>query len=232
MNIKITQRRKEENNRQYAYRLLRDSIMTLHLLPGTSINEGELSELLKVSRTPVREAVIMLKEESLVEVYPQSGSRVSMINIGILKEGYFMRSIIEPEILKEMAGKLSKEQMLCLKENILKQEEVLQQEEQIDAFFKLDDTFHRIIYAAAAKDKIWYAMKKVSTHYDRVRYLDAIMNHTDLSQILQEHKRIYHMLLIGLSRDVDIRNFYDRHLGTFQIHFQEILEKNEDYFVL
>ncbi len=59
----------------------------------------------------------------------------------------------------------------------------------------------------AGKQKTWYAMKKVSSHYDRVRYLDAIMNKTDLTAIHQEHRDIYHMLLLGLSVDFDLKIF-------------------------
>ncbi len=49
----------------------------------------------------------------------------------------------------------------------------------------MDDEFHHIIYKAVEKNKIWYAMKRVSSHYDRARYLEAIMNETDLNKINQ-----------------------------------------------
>lgn len=56
MEIKISDKRESENNREYVYRVLRDNIMTLKLLPGTTINEGELAESFHMSRTPVHEA--------------------------------------------------------------------------------------------------------------------------------------------------------------------------------
>lgn len=230
MPIKILDKREKENNREYAYRLLRHNIMTLQLLPGVTLNEGELTELLNVSRTPIHEAIIMLKEESLVDVYPQSGSRVSLIHIDILKEGYFLRSVIEPEIIQQIAGNVPGKQMEGLEENLKQQKAVLQSEDKIDAFFKLDDRFHHLIYSAAGKDKTWYAVKKVSSHYDRVRYLDAIMNQTDLESILKEHKEIAHILLLGMTGDFDLKYFYNRHLGTYRRHFQEILEKYPGYF--
>lgn len=40
MSIKISEKREKENNREYAYRLLRSNIMTLQLMPGTTLNEG------------------------------------------------------------------------------------------------------------------------------------------------------------------------------------------------
>lgn len=101
--------------------------MTMQLLPGETLNEAELAEIFHVSRTPVHEAVIMLKEEMLVEVYPQSGSKVSYININTLKEGYFMRSVLEPEILATLAGSLSQDYVEKIKENLDLQKKVLEE---------------------------------------------------------------------------------------------------------
>ena len=194
MKLKISERRKKENNREYAYRVLRDNIMTMQLLPGETLNEAELAEIFHVSRTPVHEAVIMLKEEMLVEVYPQSGSKVSYININTLK------------VLEE------------------------KNEDSIDAFFKLDNKFHQLIYQAGNKSNVWRAVRRVSSHYDRVRYLDAIMSKTDLEAIQKEHEKIFHQLLIGYTEDFDLKKFYDRHLGIYRKNFQNILEHYPEYF--
>ena len=231
-NIKILEKKENENNREYAYRLLRYNIMSLQILPGAAINEGELAELLNVSRTPIREAVLMLKDESLIEVYPQSGSKVSLIDVDILKEGFFLRSTIEPEIIVQLAGNIGHEYTERMKRNLQKQEEILElnEQERVDMFFKTDDKFHHIIYEAANKDTIWYAMKRVSSHYDRVRYLDAIMNNRNLNEILREHHKIYYLLLIGFADDYDLRLFYNSHLGSYRQKFQQILERFPEYF--
>lgn len=230
MEIKISDKRENENNREYAYRVLRDNIMKLQLLPGTTINEGELAEQFGISRTPVHEAVIMLKEELLVEVYPQSGSKVSLIQLDILKEGHFLRSLIEPEIIGRLAGNITSEQVSKLRENLEAQKHALGCEDNIDMFFKLDDSFHHLIYIMAGKVRTWYAVKKVSTHYDRIRYLDAIMNHTELKNIYEQHKKIMEILLLGSSSDFDLKKFYDSHLGTYRKGFQRIYENYPDYF--
>lgn len=232
MNIKILDRLNNENNREYAYRLLRYNIMSLQLLPGASINEGELSELLNVSRTPIREAILMLKDEDLIEVYPQSGSKVSLIDMAIVKEGYFLRAVIETEIIMSLAGNMNKEQLSELKENLEQQQRIIDFEERdkIDAFVRTDDEFHHKIYELASKHKIWYSVKKICSHYDRVRYLDAIINSIDLNDILKQHNKIYYLLLIGYDADFDFKLFYDRHLGIYKRSFKEIMEKYPTYF--
>lgn len=230
--IVLTPRREQENHKEYAYRLLRDNIMTLHMLPGTPINEGELSELLNISRTPVHEAVMKLKDEALIDVFPQRGSLVSRIDIGIFKEGYFLRLTVEPAILQEIAGRIPQEKLERLKENLELQQAMVEAEgdPDVDLFLKMDNEFHKIICHIAEKPHIWKAVRSVNSHFDRVRYMDAIVNTLDVGLLYQEHKKIYYDLLMGIASDEELRQFYTGHLGRFQQNFQHILETYPDYF--
>ncbi|MEG0339412.1 MAG: GntR family transcriptional regulator, partial [Oscillospiraceae bacterium] len=84
MNLTYFVPNQNENSRAFAYRLLRNNIMTLKLVPGTVIKEGELSRQLNMSRTPIHEAITALKDEWLVEVVPQSGTKVTLIDKSLL----------------------------------------------------------------------------------------------------------------------------------------------------
>ena len=107
----FSERKNGETNSKYAYRLLRESIMSFKLLPGEPLDETVISEQFGTSRTPVREALILLKNEKLVDILPQKGSKVSFINLDLVRQGYFTRRVIETAIFKETAGKLSPEQL-------------------------------------------------------------------------------------------------------------------------
>ena len=206
--------------------------MTLHLPPGTVLNESELSDILEISRTPVHEAIIKLTSEHLVEVYPQSASKVSLIDMELLKEGVFLRSTVELAIFRKICGQISSYELLPLKQNLDNQQIALESENPIDTFFKLDDAFHKIIYNIANKPKTWYSVKSISSHYDRVRYIDAILNETDLKSIYNQHKTIYHLILMGLTHDFDFDEFYIKHLGTFRKNFESLMEKYPHYFLI
>ncbi|MBI4277638.1 MAG: GntR family transcriptional regulator, partial [Armatimonadetes bacterium] len=78
------------------YRQLKDSIVTSHLLPGTILREVELSERLGVSRTPLREALRMLKAEGLVELAPHRGAQVAQVSRQDLIDAYEVREWLEP----------------------------------------------------------------------------------------------------------------------------------------
>ena len=133
-------RRMDENNRAYAYRMLRKNIMTLQLQPGCQLSEAELCEQLAMSRTPVHEALMMLKSEWLVDVLPQRGSIVSKISVPYLNEGFAMRRILEPALLRGLAGKLTREQLNEFQELLNRQNEdlYLDQDAADDFFISLD----------------------------------------------------------------------------------------------
>lgn len=230
--MKISKRLKKENNREFSYRILRDNIMTLNIEPGSHLNELELSEMLSISRTPVHESIITLKNEYLIDVYPQSSSRVSYINLELLKEGIFMRSIAEPEIFKQIDGRVSPDYMNKLQNNLESQKKCLESDDAINDFFKLDDEFHYIIYEAALKSRTWHSIKAISSHFDRVRYIDAIYTKSNLNIFYEEHQEMYYYLLLGIPNKKDFNGFYKNHLLMYQKHFPEILKKYPAYFIL
>ncbi len=100
-------RQPDENNRAYAYRILRKNIMNIQLQPGCQLSEADLSERLVMSRTPIHEALMMLKGEWLVDVLPQRGSIVSKISSQYITEGYAMRIMRYRALLRSLSGHLT-----------------------------------------------------------------------------------------------------------------------------
>ncbi len=224
-------RNTEENNRDYAYRILRKSIMMLNLEPGEALSEGELSEVLGMSRTPVHEALILLKNEGLVDILPQRGSKVSCISLNQVKEGYFMRQILEAAIITDIAGTLAPDQMQLLKENLDRQRLLLAGEEpHTEYFIELDDQLHKLLYRFSRRDRIWTAVHSLNSHYDRIRYLDTLVNTVDLNVVLKHHIDLYYYLLLGIPADVDIQKFCRSHLGRFMLDFQKTIAAHPKYF--
>ena len=67
--------------------------MSLELPPGTSISEKEIAEKLQVSRTPVREAFLRLSEDELLNVLPQRGTLVTLIDLEHVDEARFLQVV-------------------------------------------------------------------------------------------------------------------------------------------
>ena len=77
------------------YQTLRDEIVRLVRLPGTALRERDVAAERGVSRTPVREAVLRLADERLIEIFPQSGTFVAPIKTEDALDALFLRTAIE-----------------------------------------------------------------------------------------------------------------------------------------
>src|ERR1700716_1550016 len=84
---------------------LRELIISLGLPPGSPLSRVALAEQFGVSSTPIRDALMRLDEEGLVEVYPQHATVVSRIDIGLAQQAHFLRQALELEIVKGLALK-------------------------------------------------------------------------------------------------------------------------------
>ena len=91
----------KESNRDYAFRVIRENIIKLELKPGTMISEQDPAYELDLSRTPVHEALQELSKSKIVEVFPQKGSLVSLINLELVDEAVFVRATLESAITEE-----------------------------------------------------------------------------------------------------------------------------------
>lgn len=228
----LRQRHPDENSRAYSYWALRRNIMILRLEPGAILNEAELGEQLGMSRTPIREALILLGNEGLVDILPQRGSKVSRISLSHVKEGYFMRRVLEEAIIKELAGTLSPEQMEKIKENIDLQEEALSGSpgKINDVFFELDDEMHRLLYEFSHRARIWDSVHGLCSHYDRIRYLDTRINVENQMMILEQHRELYYYLMMGIPGNVDLELFYTDYLGRWLDDFRNTYTAYQEYF--
>src|ERR1700751_3721249 len=78
-------------------------IMALELPPGSPLSRTTLAGQFGVSSTPIRDALMRLEEEGLVEVFPQYATVVSRIDVGLAQQAHFLRQALELEIVKALA---------------------------------------------------------------------------------------------------------------------------------
>jgi DNA-binding GntR family transcriptional regulator len=82
---------------------LRDLIISLELPPGSPLSRIILAKQFGVSSTPIRDALMRLDEEGLVEVYPQHATVVSRIDTERAQQAHFLRQSLELEIVRTLA---------------------------------------------------------------------------------------------------------------------------------
>jgi GntR family transcriptional regulator, rspAB operon transcriptional repressor len=173
---------------QQAYQQLRHDIIQGRLLPRTLVSEADIAAHLGVSRTPVREALIKLSGEGLIEVYPQRGTFVAPIKLAEVFDSQFVREALECAAIEKAVPRIDDSQVAALWKNL-----ELQREHQaagaLDAFFAADEDLHALLMAAAGHAAAWPVVQGAKGQLDRVRHL-TIRHERKLSAALAEHVAI------------------------------------------
>lgn len=167
---------------------LRELIIALELPPGTLLSRSDLAERFRLSQTPIRDALMRLGEEGLVDVFPQHATLVSRISIEAARQAHFLRRSIELEVVRELAAGAGDALVARLRSYADVQESVLASGDYRD-FIAADQAFHRHMYEAAGVPDLWALVRMRSGHVDRLRRLH-LPEAGKAQAIVREHRRI------------------------------------------
>ncbi|MEV8568451.1 GntR family transcriptional regulator [Streptomyces sp. NPDC051322] len=180
------------NTRQWVHELLRARIIRLELEPGTALSENDLAAELGVSRTPVRESLILLGDEGLVDVYPQLGTFVSRIRLSDITAAQFIREALECAALQDAAGRASERDLTDLR-RLLRAQEDSAQDGDMDEFFQLDEDFHARLMAVGGHAPAWPVVAQAKAQLDRARRLSLPLTQ-QLPLLIGQHRVIVDLL--------------------------------------
>ncbi|MCC8395535.1 GntR family transcriptional regulator [Paraburkholderia sp. MMS20-SJTR3] len=167
---------------------LREMILSLELTPGTVLSRTELASRYGLSQTPVRDALMKLGEEGLVDIYPQHATVVSQINVTSALQALFLRRSIELEVVRTLAQQRDVGLLAELRATIEKQAELLDLKN-FEQFSLFDQAFHRQMYEAAGVPQLWDLVRRLSGHIDRLRRLHLPVEGKTLA-VVRDHTEI------------------------------------------
>ena len=187
--MRIEERRNAETARDYARRILKNNIVSMDLEPGAMVSENELAAQLGLSRTPVREALMDLAKCRVVDVMPQRGSRIALIDYTLVDEARFARQVLEVAILEQVCERATAEDIAQLRQNVRLQ--MMTQEPGMNdslSLTELDDAFHEMLFRIAQKEITYSMLGSMTIHFDRVRYMaiDVVKD----QKIIDDHHAI------------------------------------------
>ncbi len=187
----------EISKKAFAYEEIKRKIINNELKPGQVLNERDLCDMLNVSRTPVREALLKLSNDGLVNIMQNRGALVSNITYEMITEIYDVRWALE-----SLAARLFCE--YALDEEIKKLGDTLEnlkhskESGDIEEFVKEDRKFHNIIIEGARNKKLISIMEGINSQVERITNLTkkdekrsetTLIHHENLfSQIQQRNK--------------------------------------------
>jgi DNA-binding GntR family transcriptional regulator len=206
---------------------LRQAIIAMRLAPGEALNEKAIAARFGVSRTPVREAMLSLKDDGLVEIFPQSGTFVARIPLELIPEAVLIRKALECMAAEEAAKRRDEAALTRLRATIRDQQHAAKAGDQ-HRFHEADEAFHALISEAAGYPGIWRMAQSVKAQVDRCRRLTLPVPGR-MAKVIAEHQRIIEAIAAG---DVSgARAALIAHLEAVLPDLTQMQRENPDYFV-
>lgn len=217
-----------ENNQTRAYQQLKTLVLKNQLKPGQKVSKKELVQKLGIGDTPVREAILRLQKEGLVQVIPQSGTYISKIDLQEVYEARFVRENIEKLVAQEVCDRITPQQIIEL-ENMLKIQHIYFEAKDHDHYFQLDEEFHQAFYVIANKEHVWKWLQLLNTALNRFRYLRLEVEELGWDNILAEHQQI--VALIKLKDRAQLAEAVAHHIHKVNEDAEVVLKAFPEFFV-
>src|SRR4051795_8807391 len=195
MRIALGDRASGISARDQVYVALREEIVSAGFEPGRRLSENELAEALGVSRTPVREALVRLRDERLVAIVPQLGTFVTLISTEGVADAAFVREALECAAIRLATRNAGEEELAELQANLAAQDRA-QAAGDADAFDVLDDALHRRLCELSGHEIAWSLSRRANGHLDRVRRL-SLPEPGYLGEMVAEHRQVVAAIAAG-----------------------------------
>ncbi len=212
---------------QRVYVVLREAILHMKCPPGTVLRKGQICEQLGVSRSPVAEAIAKLSAEGLVDVVPQSATRVSRFSMNEIREATFLREALELAAVELVAKTITEDQLMALARNF-KLQRLLVEDGDHAGFFAADEEFHTMIMGFTGYQGVTRTLAGVSLQLSRARIL--LLPSTDRAEeSLKEHEEVLEALR---QRDPEAARTAMRfHLGQLISRIEPLEQSHSDFFI-
>lgn len=204
---------------------MREQILSLVLPPCTVLSRPELALQYGISQTPVRDALMRLAEEGLVDVFPQHATRVSRIDVALARQAHFLRRSIELEITRTLAATADPALVERLRATVTRQQHMLEMDD-LAEFTANDQYFHRQMYEAAAVPDLFALVRRQSGHLDRLRRLHLPIP-GKAHAVLRDHTAIVDAIAAG--DPVRAEEALRKHLSGTLANVDEIRARYRDY---
>ncbi len=207
---------------------LREQIIAMEIAPGAALQEKQIALACGVSRTPVREALLKLADERLVDIFPQYGTFVSRISIPAMRDAMMIRVALERAAVRAAAVAVAQAPALITPlRSLLAEQRAAHDAGLIATFFAADEAFHQTIAEIAGHPNLWRVVRQEKAHVDRCRILTLPVPGRRLF-VMSDHHAIIEAIAAG---DPDAAE------AAMQAHLDQVLptvsalvEARPDYF--
>jgi DNA-binding GntR family transcriptional regulator len=207
---------------EFAYEVLRESILQCTLKPGSKLVMDHLSVELDVSPIPIRSALQRLQAEGLVEITPHTGAVVSPISTDMVAEVFALLETLERTAFQAAAEKAREEDLARLRQSVQAMDLAVEEGDS-QGWSALNSQFHRQIAEVSGMDLLVEFTQRTLDRWDRLsRCFFSEVISVRMAQAQAEHRQVLALLEKG---DVQgLEKLAERHNRLAQKAYQELIE--------
>lgn len=203
---------------EYAYSELKRLIVRGDLAPGSKLDLEVLSQRLKVSRMPIREALHRLQSQGIVEIHPQRATQVAPLSIADMIDTYDARCALESLVAASAAQHATVDDVDALVEEVERQASIADPAD-VEAFLDSDRAFHYRLFAIADAPRTFgflRTLRDVSERYIHLYLADpklqasSVAEHREMARLCAAHdadglvRAVRAHVLLGKARLLEI----------------------------
>ncbi|KJS20539.1 MAG: hypothetical protein VR72_14135 [Clostridiaceae bacterium BRH_c20a] len=216
--------RKASTLREQAYDIIKNAIMSGPFKPGQALIEEQLAKDLGLSRTPLREALVLLEHDQYIEMVPYKGTFVTSLTVKEVRDIFHIRELLEPEAVCLAIKHISKDEIDQLQDFFIKSKDKVSRGD-LETFLASNKLIHDKLLEYSENETL---RKLIISYIEKIqRYQTMIKAWDDSSYILdefEEHRVLIEQLYKG---DVKkIKQLMQTHLRNCCARLIKQLEKN------
>jgi DNA-binding GntR family transcriptional regulator len=207
-----------------AHQQIREWIVRYHLKPGVRLHVNDLAHSLRMSPTPVREALSMLAKEHLIEREPQKGFRVSTLNMQAVEDLYDVRIALEVLAARQAARRMGVSDRKHIA-RLLAEVGRLMKNGNKQRILDLEQDFHLIILEASGNKSLAEMGRAI---LDRIWIIQNInvMTTDHLSYAHPQHVKVFQAIQRGDSLKASV--LMKRHIASAKAFVLTRLKRSDD----
>jgi DNA-binding GntR family transcriptional regulator len=175
---------------------LREEIYRGELVPGQRLIELELCDRLDVSRAPLREALLALQRDGLVELRPHRGATVALFSDDDIEEIFELRRLLDPYAARAAAERRDPAAVAALREQLRRMADALDRGEPLEAAFAHAD-FHRVLGVASGMPRVGRVIDALCTQMLASHARGSAEHPEELAGLLTDHGPIVDAIEAG-----------------------------------
>jgi DNA-binding GntR family transcriptional regulator len=175
---------------EYVYRTLRERIMDNSLPPNTQLLEQALVDSLGVSRTPVREALVRLESEGLLQIIPRHGARVLPISLDDMREIYEILASLEPTAAETLARRGATAEELAIFDGACDRMEAALDRDDLAGWAEADDAYHHHLLDICGNRRLRDFVRICFDQSRRAKFLTMRLRDEKPYRSVREHRAV------------------------------------------